>query len=102
MPGPDNGLPARLDNSQQPTFVDPKAAICLPANLQPQIESTFNMGSLIGRGSGESFQLAFHGPGFAVVQPSEGQPVSIVAPSKHDDSGRRKCSGKLHAQAETT
>ena len=45
------------------------------------------MGSLIGRGSGESSQLAFHSPGFMVVQPSEGQPVSIVAPSKHDDSG---------------
>ena len=33
------------------------------------------MGSLIGCGSGESFQLAFHGSGFVVVQPSEGQPV---------------------------
>ena len=31
-------------------------------------------GSLIGRGSGEPFQLAFHGPGFVVIQPSEGQP----------------------------
>ena len=75
MPGPDNGLPARLDNSQQPTFVDPQAAILSSANLQPQIKSSFKMGSLIGRGSGESFQLAFHGPGFVVVQPSEGQPV---------------------------
>ena len=74
-PAPDNGPPARLDNSQQPTFVDPQAAICWSANLQPQIKSTFKMGSLIGRGSGESFQLAFHGPGFVVVQPSEGQPV---------------------------
>ncbi|WP_232022952.1 AIM24 family protein [Actinomyces viscosus] len=59
---------------QLPTFVDPQAAICWSANLQPQIKSTFKMGSLIGRGSGESFQLAFHGPGFVVVQPSEGQP----------------------------
>lgn len=33
------------------------------------------MGSLIGRGAGESFQLAVHGPDFVVVQPSEGQPV---------------------------
>lgn len=30
---------------------------------------------LVGRGSGESFQLGFHGAGFVVVQPSEGQPV---------------------------
>ena len=75
VPGPDNGLLARLANSQQPTFVDPQTAICWSANLQPQIKSSFKMGSLIGRGSGESFQLAFHGPGFVVVQPSEGQPV---------------------------
>ena len=75
MPGPGNGLPAHLDNSHQPTFVEPQAAICWSANLQPQIKSSFKMGSLIGRGSGESFQLAFHGPGFVVVQPSESQPV---------------------------
>ena len=35
------------------------------------------MGSLIGRGSGEPFQLAVHGPGFVVVQPSEGQPIVV-------------------------
>ncbi|OLO91988.1 hypothetical protein BKH10_00740 [Actinomyces naeslundii] len=64
-----------MDNSQQPTFVDPQAAICWSANLQPQIKSTFKMGSLIGRGSGKSFQLTFHDPGFVMVQPSEGQPV---------------------------
>ena len=72
---PSDGLLLLLDCSQQPTFVDPKAMICWSANLQPQIKSTFKMGSLIGRGSGESFQLTFHGPGFVVVQPSEGQPV---------------------------
>ena len=72
---PSDEPPLLLDCSQQPTFVDPQAAICWSANLQPQIKSTFKMGSLIGRGSGESFQPAFHGPGFVVVQPSEGQPV---------------------------
>ena len=70
-----DGPPMLLDCSQQPTFVDPQAAVCWSANLQPQVKSTFKMGYLIGRGSGESFQLGFHGPGFVVVQPSEGQPV---------------------------
>ena len=70
-----DGPPMLLDCSQQPTFVDPQAAVCWSANLQPQVKSTFKMGSLIGRGSGESFQLGFHGQGFVVVQPSEGQPV---------------------------
>lgn len=70
-----DGTPMVLDCSQQPTFVDPQAAVCWSANLQPQVKSTFKVGSLIGRGSGESFQLGFHGPGFVVVQPSEGVPV---------------------------
>lgn len=70
-----DGPPMLLDCSQQPTFVDPQAAVCWSANLQPNIKNDFKMGSLIGRGSGESFQLGFHGPGFVVVQPSEGQPV---------------------------
>jgi uncharacterized protein (AIM24 family) len=34
-----------------------------------------NMRSMLRGGSGEAFQLAFHGPGFVVVQPSEGIPV---------------------------
>ena len=68
-----HGTPMLLDCSQQPTFVDPQAAVCWSANLQPQIRSTFTAGALIGRGSGEAFQLGFFGPGFVVVQPSEGQ-----------------------------
>ena len=73
-PPPDS--PRMLLNCyQRSTFAAPQAAICWSPSLQPQIKSSFKMGSLIGRGSGESFQLAFHGPGFVVVQPSEGQPV---------------------------
>ncbi|MBD0024151.1 AIM24 family protein [Gordonia pseudamarae] len=68
------GPPLILDCSRQPTYVDPQAAICWSANLNPTIKNDFKMGSLIGRGSGESFQLAFQGPGFVVIQPSEGRP----------------------------
>ena len=68
-----------LNRYQRSTFVAPQAAICWSANLQPQIMSSFKMGPFIGRGSGESFQLAFHGPGFVVVQPSEDQPVAASA-----------------------
>lgn len=70
-----DGPPMLLDCSRQPTYVDPQAAVCWSANLQPQLKSSFKLGSLVGRGSGESFQLGFHGPGFVVVQPSEGAPV---------------------------
>src|SRR5699024_11564532 len=68
------------------TYVDPQAAVCWSANLQPQIKNDFKMGSLIGRGSGESFQLGFHGPGFVVVQPSERMPVASGSCSHRERS----------------
>ena len=74
-----DGPPMLLDCSRQPTFVDPQAAVCWSSNLIPTIKNDFKMGSLIGRGSGESFQLAFHGPGFVVVQPSEGVQLAASA-----------------------
>lgn len=73
-----HGAPMLLDCSQQPTFVDPQAAVCWSANLQPQIKSTFTADALIGRGSGAAFQPGFFGPGFVVVQPSEGQRPSAA------------------------
>ena len=73
MSSPDNGLPAHLNNSHQPTFVEPPVTIYWPANLPPQIKkSTFKIDSLIGRGSDEFFQLTFHGACFVAVQPNEG------------------------------
>lgn len=70
------GDPMVLDCSQQPTFVDPQAAVCWSANLSPGIKTDVTVGTFFGRGSGESFQLAFHGPGFVVVQPAENQVYS--------------------------
>ena len=60
-----------LDCSQQPTFVDPQAAVCWSSALAPQIKTDVSVGTFFGRGSSESVQLAFHGPGFVVVQPAE-------------------------------
>ena len=64
-----------LNRYQRSSFAAPQAAIRQPTNLQPQSKSSFKIGSLIGHCSDESFHLAFHGPGFVVAQPSEGQPV---------------------------
>lgn len=66
------GQPVILDCSQQPTFVDPNAAVCWSANLVPDVVSSMNMTSLLRGGTGEAFQYRFHGQGFVVVQPSEG------------------------------
>jgi len=66
------GTPLILDCSQQPTYVDMNAAVCWSANLAPSIQNSMNVKSLLRGGTGEAFQYAFHGPGFVVVQPSEG------------------------------
>jgi uncharacterized protein (AIM24 family) len=71
-----DGPPVLLDCSRQPTFVDVQAAVAWSANLVPQIKSSMTMRSLLRGGSGEAFQYAFHGPGFVVVQPSEGRPTA--------------------------
>jgi len=68
-----DGPPMILDCSQQPTYVDIQAAVAWSSSLTPQVVSSMNMRSMLRGGSGEAFQYAFHGPGFVVVQPSEGR-----------------------------
>jgi len=70
-----DGQPMLLDCSQQPTFTDPQATVCWSANLTPNVVSSMNMKSMLRGGSGEAFQYQFQGPGFVVVQPSEGPTV---------------------------
>lgn len=54
-----------------PTFVDVQAAVGWSSSLTTTVRKTMTAGALIGRGSGEAFQLQFSGSGFVVVQPSE-------------------------------
>ncbi|SDQ72711.1 AIM24 family protein [Quadrisphaera sp. DSM 44207] len=72
-----DGPPVLLDCSAQPTYVDVQAAVAWSSNLQPQVVSSVNMRSMLRGGTGEAVQYAFSGPGFVVVQPSEGQPVVL-------------------------
>jgi uncharacterized protein (AIM24 family) len=65
------GTPVVLDTREAPTFVDTDALVAYTEGLQVQPRKTMKFGSLIGRGSGEAFQLGFSGQGFVVVQPSE-------------------------------
>jgi uncharacterized protein (AIM24 family) len=55
-----------------PTYVDTDAVVAWSAALQTSIKSTgFKPMSMLGRSSGEAYQLAFSGQGFVIVQPSE-------------------------------
>ena len=68
-----DGEPLRLDVAEAPTFADPSAAIAWSGGVTTNLKSDVQAKSLIGLGSGESFQLGFSGQGWVLVQPSEGR-----------------------------
>jgi uncharacterized protein (AIM24 family) len=68
-----DGEPLRLDVAEAPTFADPSAAIAWSGGVTTTLKSDVQAKSLIGLGSGESFQLGFSGQGWVLVQPSEGR-----------------------------
>lgn len=74
-----HGTPVVLD-VDAPTFADIQAAVAWSTSLTTSVRRTAGAGALIGRGSGEAFQLAFSGQGFVIVQASEGR---VVAPHSH-------------------
>jgi uncharacterized protein (AIM24 family) len=73
-----DGEPLRLDVAEAPTFADPQAAIAWSGGVSTSLKSDVQARSLIGMGSGESFQLGFSGQGWVLVQPSEGRVVSAT------------------------
>lgn len=73
-----DGPPVVLNAAEAPTFADTNAVVAWSANLQTQLKTSFKAGALIGRGSGEAVQVSFHGPGFVIVQPSEGIPPVVT------------------------
>src|ERR671929_1212446 len=68
-----DGPPVLLNVASAPTFADAQAAITWSSGVSTSIKTDFKMKNLVGRGSGESIQMAFHGQGWVLVQPSEGQ-----------------------------
>lgn len=55
----------------QPVFTDPNATVAWSGSLSPDFVSNITMRTLIGRGSGETFQMKFEGEGWVVIQPYE-------------------------------
>jgi uncharacterized protein (AIM24 family) len=65
------GPPIVLRTEEAPTFVDTDAIVAWSRALGVSLHRSATLKSLIGRGSGEAFQLAFQGAGYVVVQPAE-------------------------------
>lgn len=63
-----------------PTFVDMQSAVAWSASLQTGVRKTVKASAMVGRGSGEAYQLALAGQGFVVVQASEGHMMGQQAP----------------------
>jgi uncharacterized protein (AIM24 family) len=55
----------------EPVITDPNATVAWSGNLQPEFRTDISFRTLLGRGSGESFQMEFSGEGFVIVQPFE-------------------------------
>lgn len=89
-----DGPPVILDCSQAPVAVDANAVVAWSGGLVPSVTSGMNLRSSLRGGNGEAFQLVFHGQGFVVVQPSEGQPP---CPAAHSGSGGGGGGGVLDA-----
>ena len=75
-----HGTPVVLNASEAPTYADLQSAIAWSSTLRTRLVRTAGVGALLGRGSGEAFQLAFQGTGFVVLQASEGP---VVAKHSH-------------------
>jgi uncharacterized protein (AIM24 family) len=68
-----DGPPVLLNVASAPTFADAQAAITWSQGVTTSMKTDFKMKNLIGRGSGETLQMAFQGEGWVLVQPSEGR-----------------------------
>jgi len=52
-------------------YTDPHATVAWSGNLTPEFKTDISFRTFIGRGSGESIQMAFSGEGFVIIQPYE-------------------------------
>lgn len=56
---------------ERPVCTDPNATVAWSEGLSIDYKTDINLGTLLGRGSGETFQMVFRGNGFVIVQPYE-------------------------------
>ena len=79
-----DGPPVMLEIGGEETFADPQAAITWSSGVTTSVKTDINLKTLIGRGSGETVQMAFSGRGWLLLQPSEGR---VAAPSQSGGEG---------------
>ena len=90
-----DGPPVLIELDGTDTFADPQAAITWSEGVKTSVKTDVNLKTFIGRGSGESIQMAFSGNGWVLVQPSEGRVTSAAAGGQSSGSSAGGALGKL-------
>jgi uncharacterized protein (AIM24 family) len=73
-----DGPPVLIEIDGEETCADPQAAITWSSDLSTSVKTDVNVKTLVGRGSGETIQVAYSGKGWLLVQPSEGRVVGAA------------------------
>jgi uncharacterized protein (AIM24 family) len=68
-----DGPPLLLEVDGEGTHADPNAAITWSDGVSASVKTDVSLKTFIGKGSGESLQVAFGGSGWVLIQPSEGR-----------------------------
>src|SRR5690606_7543487 len=80
------GEPVALDVATAPTFGDAQAVVMWTAGVTMDIRvDTGGLKSLVRGGTGETFQMAFGGQGYVLIQPSES--VTQGGTQQHSSGG---------------
>jgi uncharacterized protein (AIM24 family) len=69
------GDPVLLETGTTPTSADPDSAVAWSGGVRTRVRSDVSFKTMLGRDSGETFQISFEGPGWVLIQPSEGPTV---------------------------
>ena len=80
------GEPVLLDTSTQ-TFADPESAIAWSGGVSTSVKSDVSFKTFTGRGSGESFQVAFQGAAGSSYSPRK---APIVPEHSHGGERRQR------------
>ena len=90
-----DGPPVLIELDGTDTYADPQAAITWSEGVKTSVKTDVNLKTFIGRGSGETVQMAFSGNGWVLVQPSEGRVTSAAAGGQSSGSSAGGALGKL-------
>jgi uncharacterized protein (AIM24 family) len=90
-----DGPPVLIELDGTETYADPQAAITWSEGVSTSVKTDMNLKTFIGRGSGETVQMAFSGDGWVLIQPSEGRVTSAAAGGSGGQSSAGGTIGKL-------